>query len=173
MSSSRENGAGRDDLTGEHRFGDSGQAITAAIFAAVWSADTFVLRWTTVLNGVIPNAVRAPIGLALLGLAGALAIGSLRIVFGERRDPPVVIKKGLYAHMRHPMYLSEVVLYAGFLFLSMSLAALMVWIGAVVFLRFLCRHEERLLIGRFGDDYREYMRTVPMWLPRLRRKRNV
>ena len=97
---------------------------------------------------------------------GYLARASLKTVFDEVREPPVVIRTGLYARMRHPMYFSEILLYAGLLALSLSLAAAAIWVAAIVFLTFLCRHEERLLIERFGADYRTYMREVPMWVPR-------
>ena len=38
------------------------------------------------------------------------------------------------------------------------------------FLYYLSRYEEKLLLKRFGDGYRTYMREVGMWTPRLRRK---
>ena len=40
----------RDDLTGEHTFGDTGQTILACLFAATWIADTFFLKYTAFLN---------------------------------------------------------------------------------------------------------------------------
>ena len=70
------------------------------------------------------------------------------------------------------MYLSEVLLYLGLLSMSISLASLGIGVLAAVFLRFLCRHEEGLLVERFGDDYRNYMREVGMWFPRLRKPRS-
>ena len=157
---------GREDLTGEHRLGDAGQAAFAVLFAVVYIVDSFFLRWTTFLNEIVPLWVQLVIGIPLLIAAGYLALVSMKPVFEEVRDPPVVIRTGLYAWMRHPMYLSEVLLYVGLLALSLSLAAAAVWLLAIVFLFALCRYEEKLLIERFGDDYRAYMREVPMWLPR-------
>ena len=167
----RRPGGSRDDLTGEHRFGDAGQATFAVLFSLFWVLDTFVVKWTTFLNESVPGWVQAIVGFALLALSGFLAVSSIRTVFGEQRDPPSVIRSGLFAHIRHPMYLSEVVLYAGLLALSISLAAAAIGVAAVTFLATLCRHEERLLIERFGDEYREYMREVPMWLPGVGRPR--
>ncbi len=164
-------GSGRPDLAGEHRFGDLGQAIFALLFAAVWIGDTFFLRLTTLGGESIPDWVQLTVGLILLGVSGFLAFSSLRTVFGEVRDPPVVIRTGLFAYIRHPMYLSEVLLYAGFIVMRVSLAAIVVWAGATLFLYLLCRHEEQLLKTRFGDEYRTYMREVPMWIPRLRARR--
>ena len=160
----------RNDLVGEHPFGDAGQLIFAVSFSIVWILDSFVLHWTTMLNQYVPGWLQIALGCALLLLSGYMAISSIRIVFGEQRDPPCVIKVGLFAHVRHPMYVSEVLLYVGLFLLSLSLAALAVGIGAIFFLRTICRHEERLLLERYGDEYRDYMRDVPMWLPRLRRR---
>ncbi|MBN1825502.1 MAG: isoprenylcysteine carboxylmethyltransferase family protein [Candidatus Eisenbacteria bacterium] len=157
-------------LTGEHRLGDAGQAIFAVLFAAVWVADAFFLRATTGGNGVVPFVVRAPIGVAVLIISGWMARTGLRIVFGEKREKPEVIRKGVFGVVRHPIYLSEILLYLGLLLLSLSLAATAVWIAATLFLVFLCRHEERLLLKRFGEEYARYMRDVPMLFPRLRRK---
>ena len=160
----------RDDLTGEHKLGDAGQATIAILFFLVWFLDTFVYEYTTKLNEIIPNAVRTPVGIIILIVAGYLAISTLRIVFKEVRDVPEVIRKGAYNYCRHPMYLSEILLYTGLLFISMSLAAFIVLLLGIGFLYFICRYEERLLLDRFGDDYRQYMREVPMWIPRLRQK---
>jgi protein-S-isoprenylcysteine O-methyltransferase Ste14 len=93
----------------------------------------------------------------------------LRIVFGEVRETPSVIRKGIFGLVRHPVYLSEILLYVGLFMISMSLAAGVILLGAAAFLHTISRHEERLLLERFGDDYRAYLRDVGMWVPRLSR----
>jgi protein-S-isoprenylcysteine O-methyltransferase Ste14 len=160
----------RDDLTGEHALGDAGQIIFALAFFGLWIADSFFLKYTTQLNDIVHALVRKPIGIVLICLSAYCAWSGLRIVFGEVRESPTVIRKGVFGVVRHPIYLSEVLLYLGFLMLNMSLAAGAVWLGAAAFLYYLSRYEERLLLKRFGDDYSSYMRDVGMWVPRLRRK---
>ena len=160
----------RDDLTGEYALGDAGQIIFALLFFGIWIADSFFLKFTTQLNDIVPALVRKPIGIVLLCLSAYCAWSGLRIVFGEVRETPSVIREGIFGVVRHPIYLSEVLLYLGLFMLNMSLAAGAVWIGATAFLYFLSRHEERLLLKRFGEGYRTYMRDVGMWIPRLRRK---
>lgn len=160
----------RDDLTGEHALGDVGQIIFALLFFGTWIADSFFLKYTTQLNDIVPALVRRPIGIVLLCLSAYCAWSGMRIVFGEVRETASVIRKGVFGVVRHPIYLSEVLLYLGLFMLNMSLAAGAVWIGATAFLYFLSRYEERLLLKRFGEDYRSYMRDVGMWVPRLRRK---
>jgi len=160
----------RDDLTGEHSYGDAGQLAFALLFFVVWAGDCFFLEYTTQLNEIIPPLIRKPIGVVLLFFAAYCAWSGLSIVFGEVREIPSVIRKGVFGAVRHPIYLSEVLLYLGLFMMNMSLAAFVVWLGASVFLYYLSRHEEKLLLQRFGDDYRSYIQDVGMWIPRFRRK---
>lgn len=159
----------RDDLTGEHPIGDIGQIIFALLFLGIWIADSFFLKYTTQLNDIVPALVRKPIGILLLCLSVYCAWSGLRIVFGEVRETPSVIRKGVFGLVRHPIYLSEVLLYLGLFMLSMSLAAGAMLLCTMAFLYYLSRYEERLLLKRFGDDYRSYACDVGMWVPRLRR----
>ena len=158
----------RDDLTGEHARGDTGQTLFALLFFGVWIADSFFLRYTTQPNELVPSLVRKPIGFVALCVSAYCAWSGLRIVFGEVREKPSVIRKGVFGVVRHPIYLSEVLLYLGLFMLTLSLAAGVVWIGASGFLYYLSRHEERLLLERFGEGYESYMRDVGMWIPRVR-----
>jgi protein-S-isoprenylcysteine O-methyltransferase Ste14 len=160
----------RDDLTGEHAWGDAGQVIFALLFFGVWIIDSFFLRYSTQLNEFVPALIRKPIGYAILCISAYLAWSGLSIAFGEVRKEPSVIRKGVFGFVRHPIYLSEVLLYLGLFLLNMSFAAGLIWIGASGFLYYLSRYEERLLLERFGEDYELYMRDVGMWLPRLGRK---
>lgn len=141
--------------------------IIACLFAAIWISDAFFFKYTTFLNQYVPNGFRTPCGIILLVLSGYLAKTGLSIVFGEEREKPGVIRKGVFGVIRHPVYLSEILLYLGFLMLSISLAATVMWIIAIVFLHCISRHEEKLLLARFGKEYEQYMREVPMWIPRL------
>lgn len=160
----------RNDLTGEHRVSDIGQLVLACLFAATWIADSFFLKYTTALNHQVPVIIRVPVGVALLAVSGFLAWTGMSSVFGQTREDPGVIRTGVFGVVRHPIYLSELLLYLGLLMLSISLAAAVVWIIAIGFLHHIARYEEGLLFARFGEEYAQYMRDVPMWVPRLRRR---
>ena len=160
----------RGDLAGEHWLSDAGQLIFAFLFFGVWITDGLILRSTTVLNEYVPLALRIPVSVCVLVLSGCLARKGLDTVFREPREPPQVIRTGVFGWVRHPIYLSEILLYFGLLLLSLSLATAAVWLVAIGFLHYVSRYEERLLLARFGQAYQEYMREVPMWIPRLRRR---
>jgi protein-S-isoprenylcysteine O-methyltransferase Ste14 len=160
----------REDLSGEHKAGDAGQAIMACLFFSVWILDTFFLKYTTFLNGYVPFSVRIPIGVIFLVLSLILVKKGLSIVFGEERETPGVIRKGVFNIVRHPVYLSELLLYLGFILMSISVASILVWVAAFLFLHFISRYEEKLLLERFGEEYERYIKEVPMWFPRLLKK---
>lgn len=72
-----------------------------------------------------------------------------------------MIREGVFGWVRHPIYLGEILLYAGLLMLSLSLAGAGVWFVGAVFLHQISRQEERLLLARFGDEYAHYCAKCP------------
>ncbi len=160
----------RDNLAGEHAYGDAGQIVLACLFMATWVADTFFFKYTTFLNQYVPLTVRIPSGIILLVLSGYIAIKGLNIVFGEVRNKPGMIRESVFNIVRHPVYLSEIILYLGLLTLNISLAAGVVWLIAIGFLHYISRYEERLLLARYCKEYEQYIQEVPMWIPLFRRR---
>ncbi len=157
--------AGRDDLTGEHRLGDGVQLILLLLFLAVWILDSFVLGYSTFLAESMPWYARWPAGIILLIYALYLSQSGLRAVFGKSQDTPHVITGGVFSVVRHPIYLGAILAYAGMTCMTLSLVSAVLLIPIVTFYRFISRFEEKLLTRRFGDEYREYMKEVPMLFP--------
>jgi protein-S-isoprenylcysteine O-methyltransferase Ste14 len=163
----------REDLEYEHPFGDVGQFILFILFMVVWITDAFFFKYSTLLNNYIPFcAFRLWLAIILLALAGYMAFTGMKILFGTVRDNPHLIRHGIFGTIRHPIYLSEILLYLGLLLLNTSLAAAGIWIIGVIFFHYISRYEEKVLIERFGNEYRQYMRDVPMYFPRIFRRMN-
>ena len=159
----------KDNLTGEHRTGDIGQLILFCLFMGFWISDIF-LEYSGFLNEYVSLVVRLPIGILLLIMSGYMAVTGLSIVFGKKAQSQGVIRKGIFSFVRHPIYLSEIVLYLGLLGLNISLSAALIWVIAIFFLYYISRYEEKLLLAKFGKEYEKYMKEVPMWFPRFYRK---
>jgi protein-S-isoprenylcysteine O-methyltransferase Ste14 len=162
----------RDDLAGEHRFGDAGQLILLAVFLVTWIIDSFVLRYSTFAVQYVSAYVRISLGVVFLGLSIFLVREGMRIVFGEKREKPAVIAKGVFGQMRHPLYLGSILFYVGLWSFTFSLFSALLVVIIIVFYHFIARHEEKLLLAKFGEKYVQYMRSVPMWVPRLRVRKN-
>jgi len=159
-----------ENLAGEYFAGDTGLMILALLFAAIWIADSFFLEYTTFLNQYVPPVIRISFGVFFLALSGYLAKTGLSIVFGKNRENPGVIRESVFNIVRHPIYLSEILLYLSLLILNISLAATVVWIIGIAFLHYISKYEESLLLARFGKEYEQYMKEVPMWIPRLKKR---
>ena len=161
----------RGDLVGEHPLGDAGQIVLLLIFLTVWTADSFILKCSTFISAYFSNYFRIPLAIITLFVSGYLARSGLWMVFGEIREEPIVIREGVFSIVRHPIYLSAILLYLALLFFSPSIFATAVWFLIIVFYIHISKYEEKMLVEKFGNAYIDYMREVPMLIPRIGRSK--
>jgi protein-S-isoprenylcysteine O-methyltransferase Ste14 len=153
---------------GEHPYGDLGQVICLAAFLILWALDSFVFKGTTMLAADVPLSVR----LTAAGLAFVLAVYFIRN--GHRAIPEEslgakrLLKDGVFARVRHPLYSGSLLFHMGLFLSTLSLAAMAAWCIIGFFYNFIATYEERLLLARYEREYREYQQKVPKWVPRLR-----
>jgi protein-S-isoprenylcysteine O-methyltransferase Ste14 len=78
-----------------------------------------------------------------------------------------LVKTGVFAISRNPLYLASVIL-----FLGIALALNMLWAVVMILLSIIICHyvliipEEKYLTAKFGEEYRDYTATVHRWLGR-------
>lgn len=80
--------------------------------------------------------------------------------------PRSLVVTGPYLWVRNPMYVAVFAILMGEALWTRSL--MLAGYGAIVgllFQAFVVLHEERALLARFGEQYQEYRRAVPRWLP--------
>jgi protein-S-isoprenylcysteine O-methyltransferase Ste14 len=110
----------------------------------------------------------------LLVIAGIWLVVSARREFARHHQPTdpgqptsKVIKTGVFALSRNPLYLACVLVLFG-----LSLAMNMIWILITLLISIILCHyvliipEEKYLTARFGDEYTEYVATVRRWFGR-------
>jgi len=157
----------RPDLAGEHPFGDTLQLIMLIIFSIVIMADYFIFQTYDYFGGKIPFIIRLPIGLVLVAFGAWLALRGIQIVFRDLRPEPTMITEGMFSKVRHPIYLGAMLIYLGVLCLTLSFLGAAVFLFVMIVYQWLAKHEEKLMLGIFGDKYRDYIRCVPMWVPKV------
>ncbi len=150
----------RDDLTGEHTFGDAGQIIFFIIFIAVWVLDSFVFKYSIFLKEYIPLLIHLPISILILALSVILSRAGIKTVFGKVREKPQVISTGVFSIVRHPIYLGSILLYLGLVIFTLSILSFLIWILIFIFYYLISRYEEKLLVERFGRVYEDYKKKV-------------
>ena len=121
------------------------------------------------------NLIVATLGLAIAALGVFLAAGCMMRFFSEGDgtvapwDPPrKLVVRGTYRYVRNPMIsgVLSIVLGEAIFFGSMTIFKWFVFF-AVLNAVYMPLWEEPGLIARFGEDYRNYQRNVPRWIPRF------
>jgi len=121
---------------------------------------------------------------SIWNLAGLLAVlpGTIGLLWGVAAhsaqspggiewelDKSYLLRRGLYAFSRHPMYLSELILLFGWVIFYGSIALILTWVLWFLFFNYYAiPQEERVLEAHFGESYREYMKKVPRWFGKAR-----
>jgi len=154
-------------LTGEYRWGDTGQLIILALFLCVWITDSFVFNYSTFLRDVVPEIVRIPVAGIVLICGWYLARGGMKAVFRTEREKPEVISTGVFRIVRHPIYTGALLFYLGATCITLSIASAALWLVIVVFYYLISRYEERILEDTFGEDYAAYKKQTSMLFPKL------
>jgi protein-S-isoprenylcysteine O-methyltransferase Ste14 len=155
----------RKDLAGEHRWSDIGQIVLLIIFIIGMISDLFLIKISDPWQETVPWYFRIVVFIPLFLLSGYFAQRAHKKVFQEERKEIMLIQTDVFAIIRHPMYFGSILIYLGFVVLSFSLIALVVFIIVVIFYYYICRYEEKLLIEKLGSEYIKYMKKVPMLIP--------
>ena len=83
-------------------------------------------------------------------------------------DGHTLIQNGIYRYIRHPMYASQWLwVIAQILLIQNWLAGPMDLLFFILFYTLRVRAEENMMLGAFGDQYREYMKTTGGVIPRF------
>ena len=77
-------------------------------------------------------------------------------------DEPVT--KGLYRYSRHPMYLTQFLMFIGVGIASASWVFLLLSILRTIASFMLITPEERFCLEKYGDAYRQCMNRTPRWI---------
>jgi protein-S-isoprenylcysteine O-methyltransferase Ste14 len=110
-------------------------------------------------------------GLALCGMGGWVRLCALRRL-GRQFSAYVtlqpqhrLVQGGIYGSVRHPLYLSLLLVPAGIAMVFASLLAIPIFLLSVIFVADRIRREEHLLAREFGSQFLAYRRRTRMLIP--------
>jgi protein-S-isoprenylcysteine O-methyltransferase Ste14 len=81
-----------------------------------------------------------------------------------------VLRAGIYAHIRHPRYLSYMLALAAWALLTGAAGIFLLAIVNVLLYQMVVPLDERELLEHYGSQYLAYMQAVPRFVPCWRRK---
>ena len=144
-----------------------------------WATGLVVLVVVIVAGTTLERAnggrAQPPILLTVAGtlvtVAGAILHVQARRVLGSTwssspSSPPVLVDRGPYGRVRHPLYAALALMGVGTVAAHPSLATLAGGVGLLVGLGMKTRQEERALATTLGPDWEAYRRRVPCLVPR-------
>ncbi len=158
-------------------------------FGPVWTYSILVLPMVAMMFGLF--LVRKPlltidfgtryelIAVGVLVMVGAVTIGIKRkkhLTFGilaglpelsQQRYPGKLLTEGLYAKIRHPRYVEAFLGILGYALIANYLAPYFLVLLSIPIIFLIVALEERELRDRFGEEYEEYCRNVPRFLPKF------
>ncbi|MBI5008326.1 MAG: isoprenylcysteine carboxylmethyltransferase family protein, partial [Bacteroidia bacterium] len=79
----------------------------------------------------------------------------------------VLVKSGIYGYIRHPLYLSIFLLGTGIMLKDAGPLQIILGIINTIAIILTALVEEKEMITKFGDEYREYMKETKMFIPKV------
>ncbi len=109
-----------------------------------------------------------------MALSGIVLLAWTHVCLGKEwsinlqlRDDHRLIRSGPYSRIRHPMYTALFAIYIGIGLISNNYAALALILMVVISLLLRVPKEEKMMIEKFGDEYRAYMKKTGRFFPKL------
>jgi protein-S-isoprenylcysteine O-methyltransferase Ste14 len=102
------------------------------------------------------------IGLPIFALSLVMYVVTTISIANTPVNEPVT--RGAYRISRHPVYLSGFVMYVGIGIACASWVLLLCAVLWIIFWQIAVPAEERFLLEKYGDAYREYMSKTPRWI---------
>jgi len=118
-----------------------------------------------------PHILMDIMGFILIVSAGIGRIWSSAYISGFKSGK--VVKDGPYSMMRNPLYFFSFLGFigVGLVFGSFLISLLLVTVFLITHLPII-KYEEKKLEELFGDEYREYFRTIPRFFPNISQFKN-
>ncbi|MBA7579143.1 hypothetical protein ES708_21012 [subsurface metagenome] len=141
--------------------------ITPIIFAIISILDGQVLNWSTQLNNLVPLYVRIILCIIFGIVALVLIQISHKTLFKNHKLPDTLMTNGIFEYVRNPMYLGILLIYFAVICFSISLISLCVFIVIFIVYDKMVKFEEEILEKIFGNEFLEYKKKVPRWIPKF------
>ncbi len=146
--------------------------VVAGLLLGIWLI-LYALNpaWTAVLSIPFPGWLRW-VGFAL-GLAGLGFWIWTQVALGKQWSPQLQLRKqhqlittGPYSRIRHPLYSAMLGYSIGLALLTASWAFVALVVVMIAWLPVRVAREEQMMIGKFGDEYKAYMRSTGRFFPK-------
>lgn len=156
--------------------------VALALFAPVWFGGIILYAilpsWIMFLSILLPDWFRLiMVGVAALSIPftlwGYRTLGKNWVHALEpskflQRKREALVTSGPYHYVRHPIYLGAFTFIISLAFVAANWLLFLSALVVITLFYMQIGKEEAMLIDRFGDEYREYMRRTSRFIPKFR-----
>lgn len=139
--------------------------VTGIKKAMVYSTHMVIMPAAAIYSIFLPLKIGTAwlyVGLPIFALAIAMTVMITVSFAATPADKPVT--KGFYRISRNPIYLSAALMYLGMGIASASWVLMLCAVLWIVFLNLAIPAEERSLLEKYGNAYRNYTKKTPRWI---------
>ena len=101
-----------------------------------------------------------------ISVIALLALNKSLSPFPTPKESAELIQSGIYKYIRHPIYTGILFFTFGFALFSENTFRLIIFVSLLILFKFKAGYEEKLLQKKY-PNYKEYMKTTGMFLPRI------
>jgi len=131
----------------------------------------YPIAWIVWLLGVI-YSIFLPLKLGTIwfyvglpiSLVGLITFTMVIVTFATTPIENEPLTKGPYRYSRHPMYVTQALMFTGVSIASASWVFLLFTIVYTILSVICASPEERFCLEKYSDAYREYMNRTPRWI---------
>jgi len=128
-----------------------------------------------ILYNSYPEIHNVLIGFVLITIGESLRMWAVSYAGGVTRTTkvgaPSLCTSGPYSYTRNPLYIGNMVIYSGVVFvagsLNISSTLIITWVFFTIQYYLIINLEQNTLIGIFGKEYEKYINNVPKLFPRF------
>jgi protein-S-isoprenylcysteine O-methyltransferase Ste14 len=159
------------------RWGERGGQLATSLLRNFLGIPLWIFGFILAWRAPTPLLVEASETLSILGWL-LVAVGSVPVIWGHlllgwRTHMPSVrdtlVRHGLYARVRHPIYSGMMLVFVGLALLRPTATVVVACALGFLWMIVQAKLEELDLVQRL-PAYREYMEQVPRFVPRFRKK---
>ncbi len=140
-----------------------GGVITGSLFILEIILCVFFYNWINLTWLNILGWILIAIAFFVLGWLGRLDLTKYGDAPKNKNwiHTTVIVDRGIYSIVRHPIYLSWYFYFVAFIFISQHWLTIVFAVPAFISVYFDTIHEEKSNLQKFGNTYRHYMNRVP------------
>lgn len=134
----------------------------SVIVLGLTSFDSFILKKSGITSLQYVSIIFFIAGIFLI-VSSFISLKRIGKPTSGLEDTTIMIRRGIFRILRHPLYLGLSLITIGFLFAYQAIALIIIGVIAIILFYIASRIEDTYNVKKFGSEYAEYIKNIPLW----------